>query len=114
MEFKGYHLIAELYDIELDKLENLEAILEATKKSITDSGATLLKLDAHKFDPEGLTVFAVLAESHLSIHTYPEQNALFLDAFTCGKEDQPKKILESLEEYFKPKKLDYNIIIRGK
>lgn len=78
------HVIADVTDLDeqlLDDPDRLEAIIVA---ACTDAGATVLDTLVHRFDPHGVTVLALLAESHASIHTWPEVGAAFLDAFTCG------------------------------
>ncbi|SFU97151.1 S-adenosylmethionine decarboxylase [Xenorhabdus koppenhoeferi] len=67
------------------------------KNAIAKAGATLLKLEAVQFEPSGLTIVAVLAESHASIHTYPEKGVLMADAFTCGSIDPEPLLLELVE-----------------
>ena len=48
------------------------------------SGSTLLAVSSHKFEPHGVTAIALLAESHISIHTWPEKGTAVCDVFTCG------------------------------
>ena len=78
----GKHCILELYDCDSSKL-NDEAFLRDT---ITDAakraGATLLNLITHRFEPQGVTGLALLAESHISIHTWPEAGYAAVDVFT--------------------------------
>lgn len=54
------------------------------------SGSTLLNISSHKFDPHGVTAVALLAESHISIHTWPENNMAVCDIFTCGDHTNPR------------------------
>ena len=53
------------------------------------SKSTLLKIESHQFEPQGVTAFALLAESHISIHTWPENGTAVCDAFTCGDHTNP-------------------------
>ena len=53
--------------------------------------STLLALNSHKFDPQGVTCVAMLAESHISIHTWPELGMAVCDIFTCGDHTKPKE-----------------------
>ena len=52
--------------------------------------STLLALNSHKFDPQGVTCVAMLAESHISIHTWPENGMAVCDVFTCGDHTNPR------------------------
>ncbi len=78
-------------------LNDIEALKSRMERAVRKVGATLLNLDAVQFSPNGITVVAVLAESHASIHTYPEQGVLMADAFTCGAID-PEPLIEALLE----------------
>jgi len=53
-------------------------------------GSTLLDVSSHKFDPQGVTAIALLAESHISIHTWPEEGIAVCDVFTCGDHTNPR------------------------
>jgi S-adenosylmethionine decarboxylase len=58
-------------------------------------------LSAYKFDPQGVTSIAMLAESHISIHTWPEKNMAVCDVFTCGDKSTPEKGVEYMKEQLK-------------
>jgi len=62
--------------------------------------STLLALNSHKFDPQGVTCIAMLAESHISIHTWPEKGMAVCDVFTCGDHTKPKKAVEYMKLMF--------------
>ena len=76
------------------------------------SGATLLNLEARRFTPHGVTVLALLAESHASLHSYPEAGALFFDAFTCGPCD-PEAILAAVVTALSPGRCERRLLQRG-
>jgi len=84
------HVLFTLYDCDvflLDDEEFIRIILgEATRKM----GATHLNTVTHKFQPQGVTAVTLLAESHMSIHTWPEKQMAVCDVFTCGVSN-PKK-----------------------
>ncbi|MFN7900924.1 MAG: adenosylmethionine decarboxylase [Synechococcaceae cyanobacterium] len=92
----GKHCILELYDCDSSKL-NDEAFLRDT---ITDAAkradATLLNLMTHRFEPQGVTGLALLAESHISIHTWPEAGYAAVDVFTCGDHTMPERACQVL------------------
>lgn len=83
-QFVGSHFLASYYDCDPDVLNDQEVLIAALTEAIEHSGATLLKMADYKFEPMGVTLVALLSESHASIHTYPEFKACFVDFFTCG------------------------------
>lgn len=89
-EAVGRHCIAELYDGCPEKLNSESFIREALTEAANRSGATLLSLTSHNFTPQGVTALALLSESHLSIHTWPELGYAAVDAFTCGAHTDPE------------------------
>ncbi len=85
----GKHCILELYDCDPSKL-NDEAFLRTTVTAAARiAGATMLNLITHRFEPQGVTGLALLAESHISIHTWPESGYAAIDVFTCGEHTMP-------------------------
>ena len=94
----GKHCILELYDCDELKL-NDEAFLRTTITTASKrAGATLLNLITHRFDPQGVTGLALLAESHISIHTWPEHGYAAVDVFTCGEQTLPEKACDFLRD----------------
>jgi len=82
----------------LDDENNIKLLLyNATK----EAKSTLLNLATHKFEPQGVTGVAMLAESHISIHTWPEKGMAVCDVFTCGDSAEPKKAVEYMQEQLK-------------
>ena len=66
----------------------------------------VLKVDTHKFEPHGVTGYALLAESHISIHTWPEEGVAKCDIFTCSDKCKPEKAVEYLGEAFEAEQID--------
>ena len=77
------HSLLEIFDWRhtLDDLSYLENVLINSCKEMK---ATILKISSHKFDPQGITIVILLAESHISLHSFPEKNYCAVDCFTCG------------------------------
>lgn len=94
------HCILELYRGDSDKLNDEAFVREALVKAAEIAGATLLDVRTHAFVPQGVTGFALLAESHISIHTWPECEFAAIDAFTCGETTDPEKACKYLAECF--------------
>ena len=100
-DFQGNHLLLELYGCNRDKL-NDELYLRCQLNSAAKlAKASVLNIVSNKFEPFGVTAIALLAESHLSIHTWPESQYSAIDIFTCGRNMKPKLasqfLIESLE-----------------
>ena len=96
--FQGKHLLLELYGCNSDKL-NDEIFLRCKIDNASKlARATVLNLVSNKFEPFGVTAIALLAESHLSIHTWPESQYAAIDIFTCGKNMKPKLASQFLIE----------------
>ena len=92
------HLLLELYRCDYEKL-NDESFLRCTISNAAKcANATVLNLISNKFEPQGVTAIALLAESHLSIHTWPESHYSAVDIFTCGKNMNPERASQYLIE----------------
>ena len=84
------HLLLELYRCDYEKL-NDESFLRCTlSRAAKLAKATILNLISNKFEPQGVTAIALLAESHISVHTWPESKYSAVDIFTCGQEMMPE------------------------
>ena len=94
------HLLLELYRCEREKLNDESFLRCVLNKAAKLANATVLNLISNKFEPQGVTAIALLAESHISIHTWPESNYSAVDIFTCGQNMMPelasKYLIESL------------------
>ena len=87
--YKSKHYLLELYRCDYEKL-NDESFLRCTLNNAAKlANAKVLNLVSNKFEPQGVTAIALLAESHLSIHTWPEEHYSAVDIFTCGKNMKP-------------------------
>ena len=84
------HLLLELYRCDYEKLNDESFLRCAISKAAKSANATVLNLISNKFEPQGVTAIALLAESHLSIHTWPESHYSAVDIFTCGKNMKPE------------------------
>ena len=98
MDMVGKHCILELYDCDPSKLDDEVFLRSAITQAAERAGATLLNLITHQFQPQGVTGLALLAESHISIHTWPEAGYAAVDVFTCGDHTMPEKACAVLSE----------------
>ena len=85
------HILFTLKGCSSDLLDDENYIREVVYHASVQSNSTLLALNSHKFDPQGVTCVAMLAESHISIHTWPEKGMAVCDIFTCGDHTKPKE-----------------------
>lgn len=107
----GRHVIAEFWNCE--NAESEHGLAEAIQEAVRSARATLLDLNVRRFYPQGYSAIALLAESHLSLHAWPELGYVALDVFTCGAAD-PQKIVQCLEKHFRPRDTEYIKIPRGR
>jgi S-adenosylmethionine decarboxylase len=87
----GKHCILELYACDSARLDDEAFLRDTITAAAKRAGATLLNLITHRFDPQGVTGLALLAESHISIHTWPESGYAAVDVFTCGDHTMPER-----------------------
>jgi S-adenosylmethionine decarboxylase len=106
----GVHLIIDVYDA--DHLDDIDHIETTLRHCVDAAGATLLHIHLHHFQPNGVSGVAVLAESHISIHTWPEAGYAALDVFMCGKAN-PDKCVPVLREAFGAKRIAVSELLRG-
>ena len=92
------HLLLELYRCDCEKLNDESFLRCALNRAAKLANATVLNLISNKFEPHGVTAIALLAESHISIHTWPESHYSAVDIFTCGKNMRPEVASQYLIE----------------
>lgn len=109
--FAGTHLIIDLWGA--SRLDDLDHVRETLVEAVRVAGATLLHIHLHHFTPNGgISGVAVLAESHISIHSWPERGYAALDVFMCG-DAQPMKAIPVLERAFTPSSIKCDELLRG-
>ena len=106
----GTHIIAEFFGCE--ELNNLKFVRDSLKEAALVCGATILHEKFHKFSPQGLTGYILLAESHISIHTWPEHGYAAVDVFTCGLMDTERAV-HFLAKQLKAQRVESRKILRG-
>lgn len=111
IEYAGTHLILDLWGA--SNLDDLTLMEDSMKAAVKAANANLLHIHLHHFTPNyGISGIAVLAESHISVHTWPERNFAAFDIFMCG-DAKPEKTIPVLEAAFKPSQLNVNELLRG-
>ena len=111
-EASGRHLLLTLSDCDSHLLNDLDALRELASEAAVATGATVLNVCAQKFEPQGVTVVVVLAESHASLHTYPEVRKVFWDCFTCGTVCDPEKSVEVLQNALRARSVSSQTVCR--
>jgi S-adenosylmethionine decarboxylase len=96
----GSHCILELYDCSETLLNDADFVRQSLRNAAKQAKATLLNEVLHQFDPQGITALALLSESHISIHTWPEMGYAALDVFTCGHHTDPEEACRYLIQAF--------------
>ena len=112
MKFAGMHLLVDLWDA--SHLNDPDYIDAALREAATAARATILHSHFHHFAPSGgVSGVVVLAESHISIHTWPERNFAAIDIFMCGACD-PYASLPVLRQAFSPARVEVAEQRRGR
>ena len=81
-------------------LDDEDYIKESLIEAVKISKLELIKVDTHKFEPHGVTGYALLAESHMSIHTWPEDNIARCDLFSCQPNTDYKSVIQYMQNRF--------------
>ena len=110
--FAGTHLIIDLWGAR--GIDDLGAVERALRDCVAVCGATLLHLHLHHFSPNhGVSGVAVLAESHISVHTWPERGYAAFDVFMCG-DTHPHEAVAVLRAAFAPERVEVHEYLRGR
>ena len=109
----GLHLLLELKECNPRLLNDMDFIRQALLNTAHDVGATVVGESFHRFSPQGVTGILAIAESHISIHTWPEFGYAAADIFACGSSFRPKEAAEMLIELLESKDPDIIEVPRG-
>lgn len=99
----GTHTIADLYGVNKELISKKEKVKSIMEEAIKFAGIKKIKSYYKQFKPWGVTGIALISESHVSIHTWPEYELVNLDLFTCGEKKKVKKAFEFFIKKLKPK-----------
>lgn len=111
MKIVGRHLIVEFWGCQ--NLDDPAGCEKALREAVAKAGATLIDVKVHHFNPHGVTGIAIIAESHISVHTWPELDYAAVDIFTCGETADPLAAVEVLQQQFQPRHTQMLEIHRG-
>jgi len=108
---KIVQLLVDLYGCEAD-LDDAEFLLSTLERAADEVGARVVRKVTHRFSPQGVSVILILAETHLSIHTWPEHGYAAVDIFICGEGRDPHAAWNVVREALKPRTFEINEITR--
>jgi len=111
MKGVGTHVVLELWGC--SNLNSPEVVEQALRDIVDATDVTLLDLKVYPFQPQGVTGAAVVSESHITIHTWPEHTYAAIDIFTCGKERDLTEATRKVREHFTPERIQMMQIQRG-
>ncbi len=110
--YDGRHLLADLHGCV--GVDDIALIEDALRAAVIAAGATLIEIRLHSFGPgQGITGMALLAESHISIHSWPEHGYAALDFFLCGTRHDLDAALAAVTARLAPERIDQRTIARG-
>lgn len=109
----GRHLLADLFGCDARVIDDRGALEALAREAVGGSGATLLGVQSHAFTPQGVTVLAMIAESHLALHAWPEHGYLALDYFTCGDHIRGARALEIVRARVGAERVETREVPRG-
>lgn len=113
MKVLGRHLIVEFADCDHAILDDQAALQEHMMEAVRRSGATIVKAVFHRYNPMGVSGVIVIAESHLSIHSWPEYGYAAVDFFTCGEAVDPYLAFEYMKEQLHAQSVSVTDLKRG-
>lgn len=108
--YAGVHLLIDLHGA--SHLSDIAYIEKTMRQCVEASRATLLHIHLHRFEPDGVSGVAVLSESHISVHTWPESRFAAFDVFMCG-DTSPEVCIDIMREAFEAERVDVQEILRG-
>jgi len=109
----GRHIVAELWGCNRELLDDVKAVQKFMNEAAQVSGATVLNSTFHTFQPHGVSGAVIIAESHLSIHTWSEISLASIDIYTCGENVDPWLAFKYLVKAFQSKYYSVFEIKRG-
>ncbi len=109
----GHHWIIEYWDCSFEALNDTDLLHELFVKAAKIAGATILSSGVHRFQPQGVSCYVIIAESHLTVHSWPELGYAAVDMFTCGTKVDMNVALSIISEGLKVEPSSLKEILRG-
>lgn len=114
MDTVGRHVIAELWDCNADKLNDMALIEQIFVNAALKAGAEVREVAFHKFAPQGVSGVVIISESHLTIHSFPEHGYASIDVYTCGDRIDPNVAADYIVEALEAETVEKVEVPRGK
>ena len=109
----GNHLILDLFECDYSKINDTDVVMDILHKTILHIGAILISEGFKKFSPIGISAFAIISESQISVHTWPEYKFAAVDIFSCNK-NLTEEVCKYIKEEFKAQFVRTNMLERGR
>jgi S-adenosylmethionine decarboxylase len=107
------HLLAEYYGCDPSLLDDLAVVEELVLGAAAAAGAQVMAVRLHRFSPQGVSGMAILAESHLAVHTWPEHGFASIELYLCGSSADPQRGHEHLVARLRPRHVVLRSVPRG-
>ena len=109
----GRHIILDVWGVDKNVLDDMTTIAHLLKTAAQQAQATVLNSYFHEFEPTGITGMVVIAESHIAIHTWPEDGYASIDVYTCGENSFPQRAVDHILNELKCAKYNMVDVLRG-
>jgi len=109
----GEHYLVDLHGCDAELIAVAKPTEEALLNAATRCGSTIIEHHFHQFSPHGVSGVILIAESHFSVHTWPEDGFVAVDIFTSGDVMKPEVAIKILEEAFSAERVDVMKVTRG-
>ncbi len=109
LDTMGRHVIAELWNCNLDILNDLDRLEKTFVNAALKAGAEIREVAFHKFAPFGVSGVVIISESHLTIHSFPEHGYASIDVYTCGDIIDPHIAVKFIEEKLEAKTVEKEV-----
>jgi len=113
VETIGRHIISELWECNVERLNDMDFIEKTFVEAALECGAEVREVTFHKFAPQGVSGVVIISESHLTIHSFPEHGYASIDVYTCGDRIDPNIAAEYIANALEAKKIEKMEIPRG-
>lgn len=113
MKSLGEHRLVDFEGCSFEALDDIDEIRAMFERGLELSKATVIEVVLHKFSPQGVTGIAAIAESHVSIHTWPEHGYAAIDVFSCGTSMDIDALLSHFEKVLRPRDVHCQTFMRG-
>ncbi|WP_407269074.1 adenosylmethionine decarboxylase [Radiobacillus sp. PE A8.2] len=113
MDTMGRHVIAEMWDCNIEKLNDMPLIEQIFVNAALKAGAEIREVAFHKFAPHGVSGVVIISESHLTIHSFPEHGYASIDVYTCGDIIDPNVAANYIAEELESKTCEAVEVPRG-